>query len=77
MNNVPVTKCDLCSKVIKDGNSIDIYMLRTRFDEDGDVRKTMEDVSDLTDWDYVTIGEDCCKAEAVKAWRRMLTYLGI
>ena len=72
-----LTRCDLCAKVIKDGHTVDISLFRTRFDEDGEVRKTMDDVSDLTDWDYVTIGEDCCKAEAIEAWRNMLISLGI
>ncbi len=72
-----MTTCELCGKAIKDGSSIDISICRTLFDEKGEVIKTMDDVSDLTDWDCVIIGNDCCKQVAKEAWTKMLTSMGI
>ncbi len=69
-------KCELCGTSLKGAKSIDIWVLTTRYDKDGDVIKTSEPAPDEISPDYLVIGLDCCGHKLTGYWDQFLHGLG-
>ncbi len=67
------TKCEVCGKDFKGKSTLDLWMLRTVYEENGEVRKTCEQVE--TPHDYVVVGELCCGAYVRRKWEELMNEL--
>ncbi len=71
-----MTKCERCGQPLNDKESYDMWLLVTRYDENGDCEKTSMDPNDEDiDRDYISIGIDCCGPLVVKEWNKLVAQV--
>ena len=62
--------CDICNSAIH-GESVDLMITTTTYDEAGEPAKTMESAPPGIEEDYVVVCREC-ELDAVAAWNEML-----
>jgi hypothetical protein len=65
-----MNKCDICNQEIR-GESVDLMITTTTYDETGEPAKTMESAPQGIEEDYVVACKQC-EQDAVAAWNEML-----
>lgn len=63
-------RCECCGKHLSGRSSLDVWVLRTIFDWNGEVRKSNEQPEGWVN-DYLVIGEECCGGKLRKLWEEL------
>ena len=73
MNN-----CAICQEPLANKESYDVWILVTRYDENGECAKTsMEPSDENVTTDYESYGIECCGERVIKAWNEMILQLKV
>ncbi len=65
--------CEVCGTDLIGKSSYDLWIARTDYDQDGEPRKTGEQV-DIKN-DYVVVGQYCCGLKTLQLWRETMSKL--
>ena len=70
------TICERCKRPLKSEESIDLWLLVSRHDENGECDKSSMDIGDeAVKQDYVVIGNNCCGRIVIREWNKMINQL--
>ncbi len=68
--------CDVCKKSLAGKMALDLWILGTSFNREGEVAKTSLQVdTDKFPRDYLSVGETCCGPWVQSVWNDMINTL--